>query len=69
MIGRRIQARGGTWQGSQALGHLAKLTLATGIRQREIAARVLYRGKKAQNSVEFGQLKQLLRQWLRSGHP
>jgi len=46
-----------------------KPKLATGIRQREITAGVFYRGKKAQDFVEFGQLKELLRQRLRPGHP
>jgi hypothetical protein len=46
-----------------------KPTLATGLRQREITAGVFYRGKKAQDFVELGQLKKLLRQRLRPGHP
>ena len=50
------------------VGRPCEWTLACGIRQREITASVLYRGKEAQDFVELGYLKELLRQRLRPGH-
>ena len=56
-------ASGGGWQMARRPSTLIwpPKALASGLRQCEIAAGVLYRGKEAQDFVEFGQLKQFLR--------